>query len=590
MFYEIRSSHGTILAHSIASGRIEARHPSALAEEFRPVVGYIPRSHAQCCFLVSTDERPANLVMWGEPAEDRVLPFRLVRFPHDVRTALAHPLSRLHVCAGPPEGPDGVGSVVVNRPAIEGWELFELAAVSDDLTGMAAKQLASAVERVLSYGLTAPGLLAAIRAGLAAENLPAVRAIFSLLTHEESLWLAGQFLSDRPLVAKLGNLSSDDPWLHDALPALQDWLLRRRPPTAARHVLPPTLDLLDSVGQDGRYDSFGYHLTSLARRTVQPSKTLCVVTSARNEGIYLLEWIAYHRSLGVEQFFVYSNNNEDGSDALLAALADAGEIVWLKNDVAPGRRAQTKALGHAFSMLPSVLDYRWTLVIDLDEFFVIDTNRFESASDYIAWQDVQPVDVMKFSWLVFGSSAQEAWSDQPITERMSRRLPYIDAHVKSMVRSNQCIHSPPHYPVLDIRDRPVIRNGAGQIFEAGKSPAFAAHPDDSVAWINHYFLKSAEEFVWKFSRNRGDELLQNDIPGTLSDAFVAMFMAQHLSPTMVEDLRVASRAAGMRSEIVRLEVVAAFQERLARLKAALRLNADFRSDPTRDAFLACVPQ
>jgi hypothetical protein len=169
-----------------------------------------------------------------------------------------------------------------------------------------------------------------------------------------------------------------------------------------------------------------------------------------------------------------------------------------------------------------------------------------------------------------------------------------------MFRSNRCIHSQPHYPIFDIRDPPVTRNGSGQIFQPAAGPAFAAVLDDGTAWVNHYFFKNAEEFVWKFSRNRGDELLLTDGPGVLSEAFVGAFMAQHRSPALQEDTRVASRAGQVRAEIGRLEclpgvataraqVITAFRDRLALIKAALRGNAAFRSDPTHEEFLACVP-
>jgi len=35
---------------------------------------------------------------------------------------------------------------------------------------------------------------------------------------------------------------------------------------------------------------------------------------------------------------------------------------------------------------------------------------------------------------------------------------------------------------------------------------------DSPAWIAHYFYRSFEEFIWKFSRGRCDEPLQKALP------------------------------------------------------------------------------
>jgi hypothetical protein len=601
MFFELGTEYGMSLVHTVLSGRIEAQYPGSLNNDQRPVLAYIPVGHAQCCFLMSGNEAPIELEMMGEPARDQLLPFRLSRLPHSQRTALAHPLSRLHVCAGPPEAESGFGSVVVNRPEVGAWEMFTLTAFPQELAGSAARSLASVIERVLSYGLSAPGLLAAARAENDASTRSAIHAVFSLLTYEESLWFAREVLSDRRLVARWGNQSPGDPWLREALPGLQDWLARGRPPAASRQVLPTTLDLLDNNRDGGRYHSFGHHLNAMARRTIPPRKTLCVVASARNEGVYLLEWIGYHRAIGVEQIFIYSNNNDDQSEALLGALADAGEVVWVDNYIAPERTSQFKAYGHAFSMQPSVLDYRWTLVIDLDEFFVVDSGRFGSIIEYIEWQERQPVDVMKFNWLIFGSSGLDSWQDQPVTERLSHRLPYIDPHVKSMVVSNQCVHSAAHHPILDVRERPTVRSGSGAVFIPQDGESFAAHPDDQTAWINHYFLKSTEEFVWKCSRNRGDERVGQAGLWIAFDGFIGTFMAQHRTATTQEDRRVASGAEKVRAEIQRLKtlpgvaaahshVIAAFRERLTHVKSNLRNDRASEADPVRAAFLACVPQ
>ncbi len=44
----------------------------------------------------------------------------------------------------------------------------------------------------------------------------------------------------------------------------------------------------------------------------------------RNEGPYILEWLAHHRAIGVRDALIYSNDCDDGSDALLDLLAGAG--------------------------------------------------------------------------------------------------------------------------------------------------------------------------------------------------------------------------------------------------------------------------
>ncbi len=61
-----------------------------------------------------------------------------------------------------------------------------------------------------------------------------------------------------------------------------------------------------------------------ARAYAQPDEErpeVGLVSAMRNEGPFLLEWIAYHRVIGVDRIVVVSNGSTDGSDELCTALA-----------------------------------------------------------------------------------------------------------------------------------------------------------------------------------------------------------------------------------------------------------------------------
>lgn len=47
----------------------------------------------------------------------------------------------------------------------------------------------------------------------------------------------------------------------------------------------------------------------------------CIVSTMKNEGPFILEWIAHHRAIGVDDFLIYTNDCTDGTDRLLDALA-----------------------------------------------------------------------------------------------------------------------------------------------------------------------------------------------------------------------------------------------------------------------------
>src|ERR1700743_471182 len=94
------------------------------------------------------------------------------------------------------------------------------------------------------------------------------------------------------------------------------------------------------------------------------------VAFTKNEGRFLLEWIASHRAIGVGDFLVYTNDCEDESPALLERMAEMGIAVHVPNPLLPGEQAQNKALNHAKDHpLGTAADY--VLQIDPDEFLCI---------------------------------------------------------------------------------------------------------------------------------------------------------------------------------------------------------------------------
>ena len=401
----------------------------------------------------------------------------------------------------------------------------------------------------------------------------------------------------RPVaIARFAATFPADIFAATALPGLQAWL-GTRPRTVRAHIA-SELDGLAVAGLAGRNVSFGHLCNTYARRCIPARKDVCVLATARNEGPYLLEWIAYHRSIGVDGFFIYSNDNSDGSDALLSALAEARAITWTSSDVRAGGSAQPKAYGHALGISPDILDYRWVLIIDLDEFFVFDRARFASINDYIAWQEARPVDAIALNWMVFGSNGEDRWRDAPLLSRFTRRLPWLDPHVKTLARANQIMQSRPHHPAIDARQAPVTRDAAGLPHLTVNGPSFSAEPEGKTAWINHYFLKSAEEFLWKFSRNRGDHALVREFdPGMIDQSFLEMFVSQHRSPNVVMDDRIQACGARQAEHLDQLRVLPGvaeasrlihgrYGEMIGQLKATAMALPLFRQPGTPHADLA----
>lgn len=192
---------------------------------------------------------------------------------------------------------------------------------------------------------------------------------------------------------------------------------------------------------------------------------------------------------------------------MLSALSRAGAIDWTHNEVAPGGNAQHKSYGHAFGLRPQVLDYRWALTIDLDEYLVVNPGLFRSALDFLDWQESTVCDAIALNWVTHVPAGAVRWQGDFIARRFPYEVDAVDMYIKTLCRPRCFIHSTPHFPRtwrnLPFRFRKA--NGCLHVARGGESdPALSTEPNADFAWINHYFFKSTEEFLWEWSRNRGN--------------------------------------------------------------------------------------
>ena len=110
--------------------------------------------------------------------------------------------------------------------------------------------------------------------------------------------------------------------------------------------------------------------TVLAAPKRGPPYTLTICTIVHNEGRYLLEWVLYHYLVGIEHFFIYDNESDDGSRALLQPLIDGGLVTYLWW---PGEKgnAQGRQNEHCFNATHVASLTRWMVNFDIDEFLVV---------------------------------------------------------------------------------------------------------------------------------------------------------------------------------------------------------------------------
>ena len=488
-------------------------------------------------------------VHFAGPREDAFIHGLLVcRQGAGGEVAFRHPLAERFLCALP-LGDEAGSAVTFDRHDVGGWEIFTAVEAADVTVAAELLAATAAIMRILGEGPIGPArLLAWSRSAGDGDFVLAAPVLLQLAT-PAARRAFGALLLDAPDIAERFRAA----WPADRAATL----LREQIAWAHERSIRKVLDLgPDAPAVPRGHDAtIPTRLLSGLRASVAPRRSLAVLSSARNEGIYFLDWIAHHRTIGVEHFLIYSNDNDDGSEHLLEALASAGVVTYVRNALPPGAGAQQRAFRHALLEIPELLDFEWTAIIDIDEFIVLDENRFDTMTAFLNVQGARGADSVALNWRMFTSGGQHLFADVPVPHRLTQREPALNPHIKSIVRSGVSEDSTPHAPVWPVERPGAAFDAAGHPHHGTNRPfwdsQFRPRPDAGPVWINHYLLRSLPEYVWKSARNRGDAA-RSALRFPSDQGFLDQFLTWFSDPRCVEDVSALSRSSAVRTERAKL--------------------------------------
>jgi glycosyltransferase involved in cell wall biosynthesis len=229
-------------------------------------------------------------------------------------------------------------------------------------------------------------------------------------------------------------------------------------------------------------------------------KPLCLVVIMKNEQDYILEWVAYYRSIGVTHIFIYDNDSDDRTSNIIEKLVAANVIKSKRWSVEEGVSPQIAAYNDALVALRD--EYEFLAFFDADE-FLVPTGKI----GIIDWLSLIRDDVgaIAINQRVFGSSGIKVKSSEPVIDRFRRAAnpDYVENRwVKSIYRisSTKKILNPHIGELLSGR---YITPDGRNAFSGFKNEGTAVHIDFSLFQLNHYILKSEEEFMEKKRRGGG---------------------------------------------------------------------------------------
>jgi hypothetical protein len=205
----------------------------------------------------------------------------------------------------------------------------------------------------------------------------------------------------------------------------------------------------------------------LAKQT-SPHGSLVALSTMKDEGPYVVEWVAHHLAVGFTEVMVYTNDCSDGTDTLLKRLEAMDIGVHHRENIIPEGMKPHPSMLKLAGDEDIICASDWLLVLDADEFMCIN-HPSHTLDGLVGDLNAMNASAMVLTWRIFGSGGVRDWTRAPITEQFTRAAPEFwnkGWGTKTMLKYD------PKYLRLGMH-RPIIKS---QHKETG-------YPD-SVLWVN----------------------------------------------------------------------------------------------------------
>ncbi|MCA0044523.1 glycosyltransferase family 2 protein [Celeribacter litoreus] len=271
----------------------------------------------------------------------------------------------------------------------------------------------------------------------------------------------------------------------------------------------PLIDLSES---EWAYDPI--HMpTETVAKAPRGDNSVAIVTCMKNEGPFILEWLAYHRAIGIEGFLVYTNDCTDGTDTFLELLQAKGYVQHRDNKFHDtGLKPQHHALKQA-EKEPVITESDWAISMDVDEFINI---KVGDGTMRALFEAVPDANLISCTWRLFGNNDVHDYQDRLLIEQFDRcapefaNKPHQAWGFKTLFKNvglfkKLGVHRPKGLKP-QIWDKIRWYNGSAkpmpetEFRNAWRSNSSTYGYD--VVQLNHYAVRSSESFLVKRDRGR----------------------------------------------------------------------------------------
>ena len=227
---------------------------------------------------------------------------------------------------------------------------------------------------------------------------------------------------------------------------------------------------------------------------------ICICTIAKQENLYIREYLEHYKKYGVNKIYLYDNNDIDGEkfEDVIQDYINSGFVEipnWRGR-----KRIQFQIVNECYQKHKD--EYDWVMFSEIDEFIHL-YNNYSTISTFLNEPKFNKCEVIHLNLVCHSDNEQIHYENKPLKERFPKIVPTSmkggrHLEIKFILRGHlnntsiYCLHR----GNMGLKDC----DGFGQ---PNKYESIYTKEPDYTYYYDHYYGKSTEEFAKKIKRGDG---------------------------------------------------------------------------------------
>lgn len=230
---------------------------------------------------------------------------------------------------------------------------------------------------------------------------------------------------------------------------------------------------------------------------------IAICAIAKQENLYLREWVEYYYNMGVTNIILYDNNNINGEypHQVIGDYISSGFVIY--KDVRGKYRYQVDSYNLCYEEYKG--NYDWIGFLDIDEYWYLRPDL--TFDDFFSEERYPNALVLFLNWLNYGDNGKVHYENKPLLDRFPNPTMPIDFksgnHPLNAVKKVfvKCYKEDVKVLFFDVngldyyyKDKPYNYYFVdGGLYKDDKSDSI----DYSLSYIKHYRTMTIEEFLYR---------------------------------------------------------------------------------------------